>query len=1212
MMIYMVYTEKKFEELVELLDTINNDNNINNVKNIIIDFITNQELKNKVINNEFITIDEIKEDIISNIKIDSNDYSVEEFIKFANLIGKKQDGSYYKFDIYKFNLINKIKNMSFQEQEIYAADIVTSLKSQLPFNIIKLWPVFCEKAQRKSINQLISKEINPSTFFNIWYSTKEKIKEEYPLNDFLNIIKDLIPKCKDDYDLENVYNVLNYISLSTYEDNYETIIKFIRENNLDICNILSRDNPKETEFLGRLFKKNIEMIVDYYIDNMKSIENLIGIFNTPLNFIEALKNLYKTESEKIGKKIYDKIKNEDSVVKFLIDNNYNNISILLWKNNEEFKNNISKKDVLSLIENNIISIYDVNEENKELLEESINEICSLYINQNKNIKLLEELQDLPKEILEKIDPNHYYNILNEDIITHTDLYLKYYNILPNELKQSISQKVLNKIINEKIKNYMHYSSDRIEDMLKDYFKSSSKDAILTIDEASWDKIFTMEDCSIEKEFLFKYAPDNIRNKYINSYLDDASSQYQKLTDLQHLSYKFSNLPKEIIDNNKKFFIENNNKIIRNAYLNAIDCEDISDELLNKIINDPNRVKNYKELLKYNENINKSIIIDTLDDKIVNFLGMNVMTRITAYPEIQLNLLKFKDDEFILNLVKNICDNYENWVELLDYGLNKERSNLTPAILLLKRVTNGDYSKVNGDVIKNCYRISNDKVNYFRIGFYEQIVDYNNILFDCCMKILNGTKPDIEVPFKTNYREYDDMDRLEQLKLAISEIEFGMDYDSVLNLTKKYSASIEDIDTSNLNSEEMKAVNILKKMKSICNIDDLDNEVETIKNNKDFYFNKLNSCLSSFEIEKICINMYNKLYQERLFTPKEKITELAPNELGEYNFNMLVRCEGAFDPNWEEPENFKDSINRPRIEYRGNCKSYIGNNLLALARSRGPIYGYSKANISFQAPWDIFSNGNNQQFSLSNIKWNYGMGVEFLTPSRMIDRTRHSHNEFVSDRLIYNKDTGSYEKDYPDYVIWIKTNSNETEEDRKKDDLWRITQKAANDLEVPIVIIDKEKILESEQNKIYKNIEKLKKADENTDVKSLLKSIVVEYQNNMISVKYDEQLGKKYFTEEKRENMFNQIESIIEEKKNINPIIYNKYLNILLQLIIEEMSKTKTNKGKKTANVDYYLKNKLILYKNKLEEINKERNINKLFDSNKEEIITTNQTVFNKL
>ena len=121
------------------------------------------------------------------------------------------------------------------------------------------------------------------------------------------------------------------------------------------------------------------------------------------------------------------------------------------------------------------------------------------------------------------------------------------------------------------------------------------------------------------------------------------------------------------------------------------------------------------------------------------------------------------------------------------------------------------------------------------------------------------------------------------------------------------------------------------MKSICNSDELDTEAENIKNNKEFYFNNLNNCLSSFEIEKICINMYNKLYQEILFTPKEKITEVLPNELGEYNFNMLVRSEGAYDHNWKEPENFKNSINRPRIEYRGNCKSYIGNNLLAIAR-----------------------------------------------------------------------------------------------------------------------------------------------------------------------------------------------------------------------------------------------------------------------------------------
>jgi len=178
----------------------------------------------------------------------------------------------------------------------------------------------------------------------------------------------------------------------------------------------------------------------------------------------------------------------------------------------------------------------------------------------------------------------------------------------------------------------------------------------------------------------------------------------------------------------------------------------------------------------------------------------------------------------------------------------------------------------------------------------------------------------------------------------------------------------------------------------------------------------------------------------------------------------------------------------------------------------------------------------------------------------------------------------------------------------------MTQKAANDLDIPIVIIDKEKILASEQDKIYKNIEKLKKVDENTDIKSILENIVIEYQNNMISVKFDEQLGKKYFTEEKREDIFNQIENIIEEKKSVNPIIYNKCLNIMTQLIIDELSKAKTNKGAKaTKDSNHYLKNKLILYKNKLEEINKEREFNKLFDDNKkEEKNVTNETIINWL
>lgn len=50
------------------------------------------------------------------------------------------------------------------------------------------------------------------------------------------------------------------------------------------------------------------------------------------------------------------------------------------------------------------------------------------------------------------------------------------------------------------------------------------------------------------------------------------------------------------------------------------------------------------------------------------------------------------------------------------------------------------------------------------------------------------------------------------------------------------------------------------------------------------------------------------------------------------FNMFVRSEGAYT-SWKEPEDFLEALNIPNTSYHGNCKSYIGQNSIALARPK---------------------------------------------------------------------------------------------------------------------------------------------------------------------------------------------------------------------------------------------------------------------------------------
>lgn len=248
---------------------------------------------------------------------------------------------------------------------------------------------------------------------------------------------------------------------------------------------------------------------------------------------------------------------------------------------------------------------------------------------------------------------------------------------------------------------------------------------------------------------------------------------------------------------------------------------------------------------------------------------------------------------------------------------------------------------------------------------------------------------------------------------------------------------------------------------------------------------------------------------------------------------------------------------------GNCESFIAQNLIATARPRGPIFGYSDSSgLLLAGPYDLTSNSANQSFDTTNGKT--ALPPKFLLPNEMIDFTRHGHNEFSMERLIFDQQTKAFRKRMPSYVIWIEErktegmSEDEIKEKRENNERWELTKKAASQLGIPIVIINREYFAEREQDRVREMQAKLigeKEFEEGERPEQLIRQLIVNFENNATGLKYaDPRVQEEYFTNEQRIENIKIIEKSIETIKEERPEEYKRCLETFVGTLKEEVRK----------------------------------------------------------
>ena len=189
--------------------------------------------------------------------------------------------------------------------------------------------------------------------------------------------------------------------------------------------------------------------------------------------------------------------------------------------------------------------------------------------------------------------------------------------------------------------------------------------------------------------------------------------------------------------------------------------------------------------------------------------------------------------------------------------------------------------------------------------------------------------------------------------------------------------------------------------------------------------------------------------------------------------------------YEIPENFKDAWNRQSIATDYMCNSIINSSSIK-THVKHCLFGFNnfgRNNLSLLGANDLGTGGIYKDLNVTNPFRQKKLiaDVEFRTPDSLINNTRFTNNEvYRSRRRVIN---GKLERINPDYIVYLKT-----KEDFSSDPIWLESLKAAKDFNIPIVVVDCQKCLLNNIEKIEKNLELFEsRYDDSKILKSILES-----------------------------------------------------------------------------------------------------------------------------
>ena len=994
---------------------------------------------------------------------------------------------------------------------------------------------------------------------------QEYIKsEESQAYKISKILKEATPEIQNELkeDIENYLLVCKSYELATIWESIseEKQSDWIRE----ILNKLAdryKDDPKSYEYSGK--------IASIWANTSKQVQSE----NSDLFFelYEKLKDSSSEfaqmwsgtkEQEKYFEELYTMLQNEDQD-NFLLTK----IDDIWEKTNE----NLQRKYIAIVLDDNPkdrISIFSKTNEDiqKEIFERkqqeniSEKEFVDLYCGLSANLKT--DKQDM------------FWKFFATNIQENPKLAIKLWENMGNQFQRENFYrafefvKVDDDLLLEFWKNT--YKNNESIDIAKDLLEYSKNNIEL------YKRIYNYSEFNIDG--LFEAAMEIQKDNFDNQLrLWQGMYEYNQKEHAEWLiksCEEHKDNTKDVLNlwNTSKAGIQKSNPQILHSILNSKDLpkagysyllqntteelltEDIMLKLMEKIDEKDasSMLERYNLLKKMNPRLNTSLNLSMLRREISDSFGIDKIVKLSTDVELQKKLEAHMEDKNFMHVISNVAKSSHNWV----LEISTICRNLDEHSELMESIKDKNLDEKQ---LKLLYLCLLEEKNWFKVNSLGDLEGYSDKRRKMCCEILEGKDVAGEMS-----EDFSKLTEDEKKIFAVLELSYGMDIETAKNLVYKYGKDIDQISKEqpqNKTVEEIKVLSTILKLTG-KEAEELyrDNQIK-IQNWSDIEFS------TGAHIEEQALELYEEMYRDALKVQEVQLESVqyqgrkVPVTEVVGDFKAFIRVEGAYSM-WEEPEDFSTYFDDVDPYGNGNCKSFVANNLLARARPKGPTFGFNQCkenSFLLMAPWDIASNRANYSFSTSSANWDYKKGVQFRTPENMIDATRDNHNEVVTQKWFWNEQEQKLERDKPDFVIYMKTSLNPEE-----DPQYKMSIKAAAQLGIPMKIIDFEKNIQREQQRVIKYLQVLEgKIPNDTKMtdEQLIRRIILDTENNRVAMRFaDEEYQSKYFTSETRDSIYDAISQRIVEEKDKNPEKYKVLKRCFDETMLLEEQKEHTNTG----------------------------------------------------
>ena len=872
-------------------------------------------------------------------------------------------------------------------------------------------------------------------------------------------------------------------------------------------------------------------INDYSLDILKNNYDYLT-YGADIRRVSSILRINETLiDEKLARKL---ITNRVKISEELAEK-YNLISLYYSVFKYYFKKGEKDKEFLSFIDKMYLKKDEyINSIPSEYLQDKEHILCLIYTYPNV-IDIVDE-KYLDKELISVSFKENY-------IIDDIDKFIKYVDILGG------------------IEKAVRYNPNIIQ-----YFSKEQFEKVFKVDYQNIIEIGIKFEKDLKKYLV--ELPDNLNNyvfisNAISMGIPDIINKANFDIDLNlfksvisrgiNLYYLRDNLKANIVNNDELFnYMINNSSNFK--LVNALDIfipKYIESEKLDTLIDKISKgcyisdKKKLKDNLIYLQSKNKEVFINLdiaiLSDK-YSFLGIETINRIIPDKSVVRKLLEIRNDNKLK--IFKLCITYLYSIDI-SINVNDILSRI------LDNLYENKYNDMCNNIIDKCTNIDNfidviakGKTKGNNIEFINNLV---NVLL-VSNNIYNITSiSDLKNIYSKKCEYFNNLELTNDIDFIRNNIllkYYNININTAKFIYERYCYLQKTIDKiSDVNLKK-----VLYDIKFLFECDDINYLVEIYNNldisNIDFSY--------SVQLEGLIRNEFSSSYNEVF--KNNTMVKLDDNifEL-ENDISLLIHVLGGYNHSYREPENFKKEWNIELMTNHGICTSYITNENLTTAPANYPILVFTQLepnSILLSSPDDIVSNNFNQKYDTSKTK-----ACRFLFPQEQKDETRWHHNEVVLER---KKLSGDFEyKRQPNYILFI-ADGNYINEDCslnidniKSSELWRMTKKASENFNVPILIINKAKVAKREHEQINDMTYKIVNENDYT----LINKVITRYINNL--------MGKNiYFKTSELDEFINSVISLCDNAsyEDCKVILENVYYTIM-----EENRKFNDHKTREAFN-----------------------------------------------